>query len=386
MRLAMENYLNLHVIYVRMIEDNVQTDPGMLRPLRQFYTPKGLPHRREQLQFLAELFENYRSGKHVANVFIRGVTGTGKSTTVEMALATIPKRDYVLVRGTQAGTPTKVLQAITDSTYRTEYRLLAQAQDMFRFNPKIVIVDEIDKIARRKELFTHLNTVYKTTGVPIIIISNVLALLQSIPDDARGTLFFRNLNFEPYNANQLYDILMERVSALAPQLSAKVSDHTAQYICAKGAREGDGNARIVLEAVCECLTRGDFSTNIVDALFNEIANQDWVQFYNNFTPTQKRFLNILLEVNAKHEGQPFKAKALKKLLPELTSQRVSQLITEFEEQEIIETKMVNAGVGGRYRRIWFSSEEMVKRLSSMLEGQKNFSTGSEGEETQGRLS
>ncbi len=360
----------------------MQLDSHGLRPLQEYFSPKALPHREQQLQFLQKQFEQYRSGNHTSNVFLRGQTGTGKSATITQAIRSLSQKDYVLVRGTEARTPTQVLRGITDSTYRTDFRLLTHALDIFRFQPKIIVIDEIDKIARRAELFTHLNTIYRETGIPIIIISNVLALLRNTPDDARLTLLFHNLDFQPYNATELRDILLQRLEALPKEIQRQVPEYALSYICAKGAREGDGNARVAREALLKCLLNNSFSQEFIDSLFNEIASQDWVEFYNGFTQTEKNFLNALIDLNLKKQGQDIKAKELHNALPGLSPQRISQLITHFENQMVVETKMMNAGSKGRYRTIRFSSREMAERLGDLVESRITSNNNSEKREVQ----
>ena len=198
------------------------------------------------------------------------------------------------------------------------------------------------------------------------MISNVIGLLRAIPEDVRTTLVFENVNFEPYNAQELRDIIGQRVALLSPALRKMVPDHVLEYMCAKGAREADGNARLTREALLKCFLDRDFSYSRVDRVFDEVANQDWVEYYNSFTVSEKRFLTVLLDLHEKKRGQTLKAKELHSALPELSPQRVSNLITKFENEMVIETRMINAGRGGRYRTIKFSSDEMAERLGRLV--------------------
>jgi len=76
-------------------------------------------------------------------------------------------------------------------------------------------------------------------------------------------------------------------------------------------------------------------------------------------------LNLL---NIQSIQKDFKPCDIKKMMPDLTPPRISQLITEFEDNAIIESKYKNLGrAGGRVRVLRFESEDTFNKIEELLE-------------------
>ena len=71
--------------------------------------------------------------------------------------------------------------------------------------PKVLIIDEVNNLKDDREvfqLFGHLNTIYRETRVPIIVITNNRNIRNMMPDDARKTLLFEIIEFPAYKADE----------------------------------------------------------------------------------------------------------------------------------------------------------------------------------------
>jgi len=348
----------------------MQVNPHVLYFFEEFYEPEKLLHRETQIQFLNNLFSRHRNTNYAPNIFIRGKTGTGKSETIKHVLKQQDNGRFVYVSGNATNTATKTLRALTDCSYSTPDRIIQYTIDELRRHRKVLIIDEVDKIKTQKELFNALNTIYRGTRVPIIIVSNKFRLLENLPDDARRTLLFQFLEFDPYNAQELHDILSDRLPLMPPEVAKQIPESAIRYICAKGAREGDGSARTTLGVIFDCLISRNFEQKYIDRLFKGLADEDWKQFYDRLTQSEKRFLGTLLDLYTRNEGRVVKTSDIKKALPHLLPTRVSQLVTLFEEQyEVITTKYVNRGrAGGKYRVVEFESSAVFDKLCLLADG------------------
>ena len=141
-----------------------------------------------------------------------------------------------------------------------------------------------------------------------------------------------------------------------------------RYICAKAAREGDGSARTTLGVLLDCTIARNFEREYIDQLFRGLEEEDWKQFHDRLTHSEKKFLNALLDLYSVNELRPVRVSDIQKALPNLLPTRVSQLVTLFEEQyEIVTTKYINRGrARGRYRVIDFSSPKVFEKLSAIV--------------------
>jgi len=234
--------------------------------------------------------------------------------------------------------------------------------------PKILIFDEVNKVYNLVDFFNTLNTIYRATNVPIILISNKINLLDSMPEDARLTLFFQRMVFKPYSPQELKSIGTQRLKLLP--FNPEFPEDSLAYICAKCA--DSGSARQLLYLIQMCLSQKNYSYEFIDTIEKEIKRQDWEQWANSLKDFEKKFLNSILnlhfhEIENNNGNGEIKVAQIQKELPDLSPQRISQLITSFREYGLLDTRYINQGKkGGRYRLVSFSNNEVAAKLSNIL--------------------
>jgi hypothetical protein len=340
-----------------------------LAVLSEAFQPETLPHRNKEAELIERQIRRFfEEGVCPDNLLIRGRTGTGKTGTLRHVLSKFPSDYYVFIEGQVARTPVGVLQAILGAKHPTENRLITEILNQLRFNPKTIVIDEAEKINKLSDLFVHLNTIHRQTEVPVIVATNYLAIREKMPDDAAETLCFRALPFWEYDANQLYDILVQRIALLPKKHRQQLSDDAVvRYICARAAKEGEGNARRAREVVRKCIVENRFDFPFIDSFFERVASVDWDVIYGNFSRAERQFLHILIELvlqrNAAELSFPDIHQATK-----LSRPRISNLLTFFQEQNVLQTRAVNRGYPhGRTRYVRFASNDVFRRLASLDE-------------------
>lgn len=230
------------------------------------YIPDFLPHRDEQMAKLGSVLAPALKGSKPSNVFIYGLTGTGKTAVTRYVL----KKLYA--KALELGVdilPCYVNTRQDDTTYRVilklsecvglrlpftgistaeAYRRLLKAVDA-RNTIMVAVLDEIDFLVKRHgdELLyrlTRSSDEVKSSKISIIGITNDLKLVDDLDPRVRSSLGEIELVFPPYNAIQLEDILRQRAKiAFYPDA---VSDDVISLCAALAARE-HGDARRALD-------------------------------------------------------------------------------------------------------------------------------------------
>ena len=328
----------------------------------EFYNPEDLLHRQTEAGKIDETFKHFHG-----NLFLSGGSGTGKTTTAKFIMRKYMNQ-YLYVSASEKLTTIKIFKALSDVPAKTFSSLLERFTESLINRPRVLIIDEVNKVYNLEHFFDALNTLYRATNIPIILISNKANLLDSMPQDAYLTLFFQRIPFRPYDALELRNIALQRISLMEDKVD--FPDGVLRYICAKCA--SSGSARELLYLVYRCIVQKRFTCEFVDELEKEIKRQDWEQWLETLKDFEKRFLKTLLDIHAREVANngsngEIAVSMLQRNLSDLSPQRISQLITSFKEYGIIETRYVNQGKkGGRYRLVSFSEADVFDKISSVL--------------------
>ncbi len=229
------------------------------------YVPLELPHRSEEIRRLAEVVAPALRGERPNNVFIYGLTGTGKTAVTKYVLRRLQELAsqkgamvqsiYVNVR--QRETPYKVLADVAEQLgLRVPFTGLSIGELFSRIVKRlsrlegvyIVVLDEIDFLVRRGDdvLYdlTRVNEHLQRARVSVIGITNSVRLVDSLDPRVRSSLGEQTLVFSPYNAEQLKDILSQR-AALA--FNEGALEEGVIPLCAALAAREHGDARRALD-------------------------------------------------------------------------------------------------------------------------------------------
>src|SRR3990170_2135643 len=194
--------------------------------LRPSYIPDKLPHREDHIEQLAQILAQALKGERPSNVLIFGKTGIG-NRFIENFNQRIP---------------------FTGLSTDRVYNLLVEKLDEEK-RVVIIVLDEIDKIVTKNGddilyQLLKINDDLSRARVSLIGISNDLKFTEYLDPRVRSRLSDEKMVFPPYNAEELFDILLER-SKLAFD-NGTAPDAVLSLIAALAAQE-HGDARRALD-------------------------------------------------------------------------------------------------------------------------------------------
>ena len=370
------------------------------------YTPETIPHREKQITQVASIIAPSLRLEKPSNLFIYGLTGTGKTLVVNYV------KNELIKRTAKQNIPLLIpyinckLRKVAD----TEYRILAELlnklgekvpmtglptdQLYHRFvnvidSKKqiiIIILDEIDRAVKRigDEFlynFTRLNSELNKAQISIIGISNDLKFIDNLDPRVKSSLSEEEILFPPYNALQLQDILKRRAKEAFKK--GVVGEGVIEKCSAYAAREhGDARRALDLLRIAGELVERDgknkIDLNYIDRA-KETIEADKILMAVETQP--KQFQLTLLAIiklfkQLKSRDQPIFTGDVYNLYRELchktgteclTQRRVSDIIAEFDMLGVINAKVISKGRYGRTREIRLDhSSQLIEKLYALL--------------------
>ena len=372
--------------------------------LNSHFTPETIPHRNEHINTIASILAPSLKGGKPSNIFIYGMTGTGKTLVSRYVGQELEKMSN------QGTNPVKVLyinckmRKIADTEYRLVAelcRLLGQEvpstglpteqvyNTFFRILDSrdwivIIILDEIDTLVQKMSdnflyNFTRINQDLKKARISVIGITNDLGFIDVLDPRVKSSLSEEEILFPPYNALELQDILKQRVEV---GLTKGVLSEGVIPKCAALAAQEHGDARRALDLlrVAGELAERNKDTNItvdhVDAALEKIDYDRIIESVKSLPKQSKVVLysTINLVENSQEKIQTgdiynIYEKTCKDCgLTPLTQRRVSDLISELDMLGIINARVVSLGRYGRTRQIKLSvSNDIKEKIKKVLE-------------------
>lgn len=360
------------------------------------FTPNTIPHRNEQINTLASILAPSLKGGRPSNIFIYGLTGTGKTLSAKYV-------GQELERMSNQGTiPVKVLyinckmKKIAD----TEYRLIAELSRLlgqevpFTGLPTeqiyntfftlmdmrewvvVIILDEVDALVSKmgdEFLYnlTRVNQELKRAKVSIIGITNDLHFIDILDPRVKSSLSEEEILFPPYNALELQDILKQRAeigfvpNILSQEVIPKCAALAAQehgdarraldlLRVAGEIAERQGDKKVTEEHVNLAQEKIDYD-RVIESV-KSLPKQTKLVLWSIIQLDEKKAENAqtgdvygIYEDNCKNCG----------LYP-LTQRRISDLISELDMMGIINAKIISLGRYGRTREIKLAVSSKVR--------------------------
>lgn len=345
----------------------------ILREFTEGFIPDKVLHREEQIKKLSDVFNNFKSMGMASNLLIQGFSGSGKTLSVKKVLQkNDPQKGYhVLVSGSQTNTAFKLIRSIFDVNSVTIERALSEGIIKFQANPKIIIIDEINKLKNGTELrilFDLLNTFYRETECPIILITNKRGIVGLMPDDARLTLMFERVEFKSYDATQLTEILTARMNSIYKKNpNMKIPEGRIEFIGALAFRDLDSSARAGLKIIKKCLLNNDFSDNVIKEAIKGIHEEDWREYWGRFSTNQKKLFELLVRVMEFPKKIPY-SDILKFYKTKYDPSTISKLVDSIEETNIVVSEYQNKGrAGGNKKFISFNTKDHYEKIKGFVE-------------------
>jgi len=355
------------------------------------YIPEELPHREKEIRRLALTLAPSLRGEKPNNVFIYGLTGTGKTAVTKLVLRRLEERSskgrtvtvvrpiYVNVR--HRDTPYRVMADIaeaiglrvpftglsTGEVYRRIVRWLSRRPGVY-----LIVLDEIDFLVRKHGddllyRLTRINEELDRARVSLIGITNNTTFIDNLDPRVKSSLGEEEIVFAPYNAEQLQDILEQRAEkAFKPG----VLDEEVVPLCAALAAREHGDARRALDLlrvageIAEREGADRVTKRHVMAARVEIE-RDRVSEVIRTLPLHGKI--VLASIAMVTRGGKFTAttgevydkyRAITGILgiEEVTFRRVSGIIAELDMLGIIRAKTISRGRHGKTRIIELAAD------------------------------
>ncbi|WP_110138736.1 Cdc6/Cdc18 family protein [Hyperthermus butylicus] len=400
----------LEEIFERVVKSRIFRNRDILSP---DYIPDRLPHRENEIRKVASVLAQALKGSKPSNLFIYGLTGTGKTAVTLYVLRRleakarqlgVPVRfSYVNTR--QRDTPYKVLADIASSIgVRVPFTGLSTAEVYARIvrglsrmqGVLIVVLDEVDWLVRRRgdDLLYKLTRIgYElppgAAKVSIVGITNDVRFVELLDARVRSSLGEEEIVFPPYNAEQLRDILWERArEAFQP---GAVDDSVISYCAALAARE-HGDARRALDLlrvageVAERENADKVTIEHVKKAWSQLERDRVLEVVSTL-PLHARLVLLAAIASGAANGYTTTGElyaAYRELasavgVESVTQRRVSDIINELDMLGILSARVVSRGRYGKTRIITLAADRDTvlealrrdSRLSELVENLQN---------------
>jgi len=244
-----------------MAKTSLFSDRNVLSP---HYIPEILPHREKEIEHLMRTLAPSLRGKSIHNIFAYGKTGVGKTASIRHVIKKLEETkekhnaaiDCVYINGRIINTKYQVLLKCAEYLAPDESFIGYPFSHLFGSMTKhvsernanlIIILDELDKIKNLDDLvytLTRANDELEKGHISFIGITNNATFKKVLDPRSRSTLCEEELVFSPYNAEQLEDILKQRVKK--GYQKGVVNDSAVSLAAALAAQES-GDARYALK-------------------------------------------------------------------------------------------------------------------------------------------
>ena len=380
-------------IFERIASSRVFINKEVLRP---DYIPESLPHREREIEKVAQVLGSSLQGMRPSNLFIYGLTGTGKTAVAKFVLKRLGikggergvKIYWVYVNTRIENTSYRVLSKIGESlgirlpftglSTAEVYRRVLGAIDS-RSSIVIIVMDEIDHMVKREgdEILyrlTRANEELSSSRISIVGITNDIKFVEALDARVRSSLGEEEIIFPPYNAQQLRDILIERArTAFKP---GALGEDVISLCAALAAREhGDARRALDLLRVAGEIADREGSDRVLEdhvyRAHNEIERDRASEIILTLPLHGKLILYSIIKIL--EEGREattgeiyltYREISRKHGLDPITQRRASDIISELDMVGIISAVTVNRGRYGKTRviRLQVSPEIVLEAL------------------------
>ena len=375
--------------------------------LRHNYNPNKLPHRKNEIDTLSFNLVEALKGHIPSNMTLYGVTGAGKTAVTNYVCSQLEDKgkqlnrsvQTVIVNCRQIDTQYRVLSHIgnslledheideipftgwpTDRVFSELVKRMDSRQGVF-----IIVLDEIDHLVRKvgDDLLynlTNLNSSLKKARSCVIGISNDLKFTDFLDPRVRSRLGQLDVIFNPYDAQQLQDILRERVKIA---LHDGVIGDGVIEMCAALAAQEHGDARCALDLLRVSTEKAELSgsekveQNHVKIVQHQIEADQMTPVIAKLPNQQKIVLGAIL-INEKNglkniqtgEVYSIYSQACRHLgTNALTQRRVSGLISSLDMLGLITARTISKGRYGRSKEINSCIPQNINPVTIMAEAE-----------------
>lgn len=238
--------------------------------LGESYQPESIEERDDEIEAYMDALQPIVNGWEPNNIFIYGNTGVGKTavtgylldtleadiesyddvdlSVISVNCKTLNSSYQVAVKLVNTLRPAGGEISSTGYPQQTVFKKLYEELEALG-GTVLIVLDEVDSIGDRDELLYELprarsNGYLERTKVGVIGISNDFKFREQLDPRVQDTLCERELQFPPYDANELQNILMSRADVA---ITEDGYEPGAISFCAALAARDSGSARQALD-------------------------------------------------------------------------------------------------------------------------------------------
>ena len=352
------------------------------------FEPNNLPHREPEVEALVRNLVDALNGHIPSNMLLYGVPGSGKTVVTRFVLS------QLLEKGKQMGHSVQTYEINcrnVDTKYRVVQTLASQLKQRGDYpipftgwptdrvletliermdrvgGVHILVLDEIDNLVARagSDLLyslTNLNTILKNARCCIIGISNDLNFTQELDPRVSSRLSQEDVVFHPYGAQEIQDILQERVRM---GLKDDSLEGGVIPLCSALAAQEHGDARRALDLLRISVQKAEQrSQTKVDPKHVRLAQSqlehDQVTPVLKTLPLHQKLVLFCIIINEENglrnicTGEIFRTYSqacMKISIEPLTPRRISSRLNELDTLGLIMARNVSKGRGGRSKQV-----------------------------------
>ncbi|MCE4606104.1 MAG: orc1/cdc6 family replication initiation protein [Desulfurococcales archaeon] len=385
----------LDEVFERTLKKSVFKNRRVLLP---DYIPPTLLHRDEEIRRLGLVLAPSLKGEKPSNVFIYGLTGTGKTAVAKYVLDKLVKKAgelgvrtrYVYVNLRQRDTPYRVLADIAEALdLRIPFTGLSTGEVLGRIVKRlnlledtilIAVLDEIDFLVKKHGddllyKLVRMNSELKDSSISLVGITNNIYFIEHLDARIKSSLGEEELVFSPYKTDQLIDILKSRAEeAFIPG----ALENGVIELCASYAAKEHGDARRALDLL---RIAGELADRLgEDKVVLEHVKMARVELEKNRLTEITRTLPLhgklvlLSVIQSTLAGRRYgttgeiydiyKRTAIDIGLDPVTLRRVSDILSELDMLGLISARLISRGRYGKTRVV--SLESDAKTIINVL--------------------
>jgi cell division control protein 6 len=363
-----------NIIEKYLIENSEEYNMSYFEPS---YVPDRIIHREEEIDIIMKNLSLIFKKMVPKNMFIFGKTGTGKTAVIKFIGRALESYQKEKIRFVYLNCQ------INDNSYSLLYsigksagaeipitgwsmdRLFNVVKDAVELYSAyfIIVLDEIDRYIKKNGddilySISLMNSELKNSKIIIIGITNDVTIIENLDARVKSRLNEEKVVFPPYNQNEIYDILKDRIEMA--KMKNYITDSALRYISAIAAQE-NGDARKAIDLLKTTLQIGIELKNIpVEEKHVNIAKSkmeyDAVAETIKSLPLHSKI--VLLSIvflkdygtNNITTGEIYNA--YRNLInfvniPPLTSRRITDILSDLDMLGIVNAKVISMGRYGR---------------------------------------
>ena len=387
------------------------------------FEPSNLPHREQEVDALVRNLVDALNGHIPSNMLLYGVPGSGKTVVTRFVLS------QLLEKGKEMGHPVQTYEINcrnVDTKYRVVQTLASQLKQRGDYlipftgwptdrvletliermdragGVHILVLDEIDNLVAKagSDLLyslTNMNTLLRNARCCIIGISNDLNFTQELDPRVSSRLSQEDVVFHPYGAQEIQDILQERVKMGLKTNSLEVG---VIPLCSALAAQEHGDARRALDLLRISVQKAEQrAQNKVDPKHVRLAQSqlehDQVTPVLRTLPLHQKLVLFCIIINEENglrnisTGEivrTYSEACMKINIEALTPRRISTLLNELDTLGLIMARNVSKGRGGRSKQVNSAIPKGIDSIKTLSKNEPLIEEASQGKYMlQGRL-